>query len=140
MAWKKIDVNHFEQKRCRNGELFATRRIAISKDGRTLTEVIERTASVYNLRNPTNLMDCCGLSGYQLPFRAGLDPDHEHFEVMDVACMCGEVGARFDYGSIAIDTDGGIVELDPFGHAVGVGRIPNGLRFGFSLAVGVRVG
>lgn len=41
IAWKKVDANHFERKLYDKGKLQDTRRIQISEDGKTLTEVTE---------------------------------------------------------------------------------------------------
>jgi hypothetical protein len=45
IAWKQIDANHFERTLFETGKLLTTRRIQISKDGKTLTEVTERKLS-----------------------------------------------------------------------------------------------
>jgi hypothetical protein len=45
IEWKKIDANHFERKIYQGGKLLTTRRIEISADGKTMTEVTERSAS-----------------------------------------------------------------------------------------------
>jgi hypothetical protein len=42
IEWKQIDNNHFERQIFENGKLLATRRIAISADGKQLTEVTQR--------------------------------------------------------------------------------------------------
>ena len=45
IEWKQTDANHFERKIYENGNLLTTRRIAISTDGKTLTEATERDPS-----------------------------------------------------------------------------------------------
>jgi hypothetical protein len=45
LAWKQIDANHFERTIFGSGKLIATRRIQISQDGKSLTEVTERKRS-----------------------------------------------------------------------------------------------
>jgi hypothetical protein len=45
IEWKKIDASHFERKIYEKGKLLTTRRIEISADGRTMTEVTERSPS-----------------------------------------------------------------------------------------------
>jgi hypothetical protein len=42
LTWKQQDASHFERTISGNGKLIATRRIQISTDGKTLTEVTER--------------------------------------------------------------------------------------------------
>jgi hypothetical protein len=42
LTWKQHDASHFERTISGNGNLIATRRIQISTDGKTLTEVTER--------------------------------------------------------------------------------------------------
>lgn len=42
IAWKQIDKSHFERSIFGDGKLLTTRRIQISDDGKTLTEITER--------------------------------------------------------------------------------------------------
>jgi hypothetical protein len=43
IEWRQADANHFERRLYENGNLLTIRRIAISVDGKTLTEATERT-------------------------------------------------------------------------------------------------
>jgi len=45
LTWKQHDASHFERTISENGNLITTRRIQISADGKTLTEVTERKTS-----------------------------------------------------------------------------------------------
>jgi len=45
IEWKKVDSNHFERRLYESGKLLSTRKIEVSKDGSTLTEVTERSPS-----------------------------------------------------------------------------------------------
>jgi hypothetical protein len=45
IEWKQIDANHFERKIYESGKLLATRRIEISKDGKKMAEVTERSSA-----------------------------------------------------------------------------------------------
>ena len=45
IEWKKVAPSHFERKLYEGGKLISTRKIEISKDGATLTEVTERSPS-----------------------------------------------------------------------------------------------
>ena len=42
IEWKQIDATHFERRIFENGKLLTTRRLSVSADGKTLTEITER--------------------------------------------------------------------------------------------------
>lgn len=63
IEWKKIDANHFERKIYESGKLLTTRRIEISADGKTLTEVTERSASDIDTATFKRTSDGQGLVG-----------------------------------------------------------------------------
>jgi hypothetical protein len=45
IEWKRADANHFEEKLYEGDKLLSTSKIELSKDGKTLTDVIERDSS-----------------------------------------------------------------------------------------------